>query len=187
MSEEIIVSLNEDKKKVKFKNLNAQEIEDLRKQAIQAETRRVEKIHSFLERLPLTNDVNKAVALELATNIAFIEQDIDRLESINSNTEDYELVWQGFWKKICAPTGRLNLTEVKKELADYKDLMNEVPKVYNEFTPFSKPHTRAKCVIDAINERMIDKQVAFDDLTMGAKKGLVIATVEELKRYFDIK
>lgn len=102
--------------------------------------------------------------------------------------EHYEEIYQEFWKSIIEDKdGNIDIEQVKKELADYKMLLEEVPKVYNELTGFSKPHTRAEVIIDAINERMIDKQMAFDDLTMAAVNGEVTLTVERLKDYFDIR
>lgn len=102
--------------------------------------------------------------------------------------EKYEESYQEFWKDIVEnEDGTLNIEQVKKELADYRVLLKEVPKVYDELAGFSKPHTRADVIINAVNDRMIDKQIAFDDLTMTAENGEVTLTVERLKDYFDIK
>lgn len=130
---------------------------------------------------------NQQVMLAICTRIGFLERDLQTLKQIaEGKEEDYEVIWQTFWKDICAPTGILELTQVKKELADYKVLLEEVPKVYDELAGFSKPHTKATVIIDAVNERMIDKQMTFDDLTMSAENGEVILSVEYLKKYFDI-
>ena len=101
--------------------------------------------------------------------------------------ENYEKVYQEFWKSIVEDSdGNIDLEQIKKELADYRDLMREVTKVYSELTNFSKPFTRAEYIINAVNDRMIDKQMAYDDLTMMAENGKVTLTVERLKGYFDI-
>ncbi|QIW88664.1 hypothetical protein P59_066 [Bacillus phage P59] len=99
---------------------------------------------------------------------------------------DYEQTYEDFWKDIVEEDGQVNMDQIKRELADYRVLLQEVPKVYDELAGFSKPHTRATVIIDAVNERMIDKQMAFDDLTALAEDGEVTLTVAELKKYFDI-
>ncbi|MED1863298.1 hypothetical protein P4V41_07500 [Fictibacillus nanhaiensis] len=101
--------------------------------------------------------------------------------------KNHEKVYQEFWKAIVEnEDGTLNVEQIKKELADYRVLLKEVPKVYDELAGFSKPHTRASVIISAVNDRMIDKQMAFNDLTMTAENGEVILTVDKLKEYFDI-
>lgn len=105
-----------------------------------------------------------------------------------SNNKNHEDIYQEFWKDIVEDSkGNMNIEQVKKELADYRILLKEVPKVYSELAGFSKPHTRASVIIDAVNERMIDKQIAFDDLTETAENGKATLTIEYLKDYFDIK
>lgn len=100
----------------------------------------------------------------------------------------HEESYQEFWKDIVEnEDGTLNVEQVKKELADYKILLDEVPKVYDELAGFSKPHTRASVIISAVNDRMIDKQMAYDDLIENAQDGEVTLTTERLKDYFDIK
>jgi hypothetical protein len=102
--------------------------------------------------------------------------------------EKHEETYREFWKDIVEnEDGTLNVEQVKKELADYRVLLKEVPKVYDELSGFSKPHTRASVIISAVNDRMIDKQMAYDDLTMTAEGGEVTLTVDRLKDYFDIK
>jgi hypothetical protein len=102
--------------------------------------------------------------------------------------EKHEQVYQEFWKGIVEDeNGIVDMEQIKKELADYRVLLQEVPKVYDELAGFSKPHTRAGVIIDAVNERMIDKQIAFDDLTQSAENGEIILTVDMLKDYFDIR
>lgn len=101
--------------------------------------------------------------------------------------KNHEKVYQKFWKTIVeTEDGQLDMEQVKKELADYKILLDEVPKVYDELAGFSKPHTRATVIIDAVNDRMCYKQDAFDDLSAYKENGKVCLTIDELKEYFDI-
>ncbi|MGD1416433.1 hypothetical protein [Bacillus stercoris] len=59
--------------------LSIEEKELLRQQAIESNLQRISHIQSFLEGLSLDTDVNKTVALELSTVIAFIEEDTKKL------------------------------------------------------------------------------------------------------------
>jgi hypothetical protein len=101
--------------------------------------------------------------------------------------QDYEKTYEKYWKDIVEEDGQINMDQIKRELADYRVLLQEVPRVYDELAGFSKPHTRSQVIIDAVNERMIDKEMAFDDLTARSENGVVTFTVAELKEYFDIR
>jgi flagellar biosynthesis component FlhA len=113
--------------------------------------------------------------------------EIQQLPASFKHLQDYEQTYEEFWKDIVEKDGKVDMEQVKKELADYRMLLKEVPAVYDELAGFSKPHTRAQVIIDAVNERMIDKQMAFDDLTARSENGEVTLTVAELKEYFDIR
>ena len=67
-----------------------------------------------------------------------------------------EGIFQEFWRVIVCPNGDgvLDVEQVKKELADYHDLLHEVPKVYDHITGgrISKPHTHAHAVIAEADE-----------------------------------
>ncbi|MCY7948016.1 hypothetical protein P8891_06265 [Bacillus atrophaeus] len=52
------------------------------KQAIESNTQRISHVQSFLNELPLNTDMDKTVALELSTIIAFIEEDTRKLKEI---------------------------------------------------------------------------------------------------------
>lgn len=70
---------------------------------------------------------------------------------------DYAETYDDFWKEIVEnPDGTLNRDQVMRELHDYRVLLEEVPKVYDEVTGgrLSKPNTAACHVIDAVNERI---------------------------------
>ena len=63
-------------------NMINEEKEQLRQQAIEANEKRVAHLKIFLDAFPLDTDVNKTVALELATAIAFIKKDTDKLKNL---------------------------------------------------------------------------------------------------------
>lgn len=48
--------------------------------------------------------------------------------------KDIEQVWQEFWKPIVEKDGVLDLEQVKKELFDFWQAMQSVPKVYCHVT-----------------------------------------------------
>ena len=43
-------------------------------------------------------------------------------------------IYNEFWKSIVEKDGKLNIEQVKKELADYYFVMKQVPKVYSHIT-----------------------------------------------------
>ncbi|MFC0273605.1 hypothetical protein ACFFIX_19625 [Metabacillus herbersteinensis] len=61
-------------------SMTKEEKEHLRQQAIEANEQRIARLETFLEGFPLDSEVNKTVALELATAIVFIEKDTDKLK-----------------------------------------------------------------------------------------------------------
>jgi hypothetical protein len=68
-------------------------------------------------------------------------------------TTDAEIqkVYDEFWRHIVEPNGVLDNEQVKKELYDFHNVIQEVTKVYLHVTnnQFSKPLTSAEAVIDA--------------------------------------
>lgn len=156
-------------------------LEELKAQAIQSVEDELNTLNDFAEN---EGHHNTQVMLAVVSRIASLEMDLEMLK--RKDTAEHEVIYQSFWKKIVAPDGRIVMDQVKKELADYKVLLEEVPKVYDELAGLSKPHTAADVIISRVNDRMIDKQTAFDDLSMGLKGGKVTISVEDLKRYFNI-
>jgi hypothetical protein len=87
---------------------------------------------------------------------------------------DYEQVYDEFWKDIVEnEDGTLNVDAVKRELADFRHMLNEVPAVYEFVTGgmLSKPNYYARDVISAASdyiERCIEEglqdYLAGDDL-----------------------
>ncbi|MDF7810718.1 hypothetical protein [Hymenobacter sp. YC55] len=85
---------------------------------------------------------------------------------------NFERVWNDFWKDICTnPNGSINLEQVKRELADYHGILEEVSKVYDTLTRgnISKPNTLASAVIaevERIHQEELDeleKELTEDD------------------------
>jgi hypothetical protein len=67
---------------------------------------------------------------------------------------DVQALWDDFWSPIVAPGGVLDIRLVMRELADFKMMIGEVPKVYDEATNgrISKPNTSATAVIEVMRE-----------------------------------
>lgn len=79
--------------------------------------------------------------------------------NLDVNKQSYEETWDAYWKEICSnPDGSVNLDQIKRELADYAFMLDEVPKVYTEVTgnTLFKPNYYANTVIgyyeDHVNE-----------------------------------
>lgn len=75
--------------------------------------------------------------------------------------QSYEDAWEEFWKSICTnEDGSINLDQVKRELADYKYVLSQVPMVYCHITndALSKANYDARTVIaktdDCVNEHV---------------------------------
>lgn len=68
--------------------------------------------------------------------------------------EDVEKCWQEFWVPICAPDGKLDLDQIKKELFDYRNVMEGAGKVYDHVTggAISKVLTKPEAVIAMADE-----------------------------------
>jgi hypothetical protein len=77
-----------------------------------------------------------------------------------------ELLWNSFWKKICTnPDGSLNLEQIKKELADFHYLIQEVPKVYCEITgnKMSYPNYPANSVLQAYEDHLDEMEAEQEE------------------------
>lgn len=108
----------------------------------------------------LMNSVTKLDVMKRASNMVATS-----IEVVPGALTDGEAVYEHFWKALVEKEdGSLNVDQVKKELADYKIMLDEVPKVYNELAGLSKPLTRAEAIISIVEDRMIDRQMAYDDL-----------------------
>lgn len=72
---------------------------------------------------------------------------------------DYMVGYWRHWSHIVEPTnGGIDRDAVARELFDYRMVLDEVPKVYDELAGLSKPHTAAHHVIAAAQERFDENQ-----------------------------
>lgn len=72
----------------------------------------------------------------------------------NLELENYENCWESFWKNIILDeNGSINIDQLKRELADFSMVMDNVSKVYCELTSnrMSKAHYLANDVISCVN------------------------------------
>lgn len=76
----------------------------------------------------------------------------------HSTMEDYKVDYEEFWKDIVEENGVLNLDQIKRELFDFHNLMQNVSKVYMEITGgmISKQMTDPDVVIAVANDRIQD-------------------------------
>lgn len=98
---------------------------------------------------------------------------------------DYKEVYQNFWKDIVEDkNGELILDQVQRELADYRILLNEAPKVYEEVSGLTQPLTKASAVIASLNDNYIYKKHALEDMTeMANEDGMIsLKTIKEYLR-----
>ncbi|MGI4862411.1 MAG: hypothetical protein ACRYFZ_00695 [Janthinobacterium lividum] len=78
----------------------------------------------------------------------------------------YQENWDEFWAELCLnPDGSANLDQIKRELSDFREIMDSVSEVYDHLTKgrISKPNTCAKAVIgevEALQQQDIDDAVA---------------------------
>ncbi len=72
----------------------------------------------------------------------------------SADSQTTEEIFKDFWEEIVCPNGKWDLEQVKKELADFKMVMDEVTLVYDHITggKLSKLLTRHQAVIDAADE-----------------------------------
>lgn len=80
---------------------------------------------------------------------------------------EFEEVFQDFWADIVCPDGVWDWEQVKRELADYRFLLKEVPKVYIEVSNgrISKPNTYAFEVIRVFEDHFHGEGECGDYIT----------------------
>lgn len=82
--------------------------------------------------------------------------------------------------------GELDLEQVKKELSDYRYLLQQVPTVYCELAGLSKPFYPAKTIIKRAQERQEEyaRDIYLDDIkSMADEDGNV--SVKDIEDYFN--
>lgn len=104
--------------------------------------------------------------------------------------EELEKVYQEFWKDIVEnEDGTLNVEQVKKELADFRMVMDNCTSAYSEMTcgMISKPNTYFSEVLRIFQEKFLHNGIVQDDIRKMLKD---VDDIEELKsnliEYFDL-
>lgn len=88
----------------------------------------------------------------------------NRCDAVRADEVLIERLWRDFWKPLVAPGGQLCLAQVKRELFDFHNLMDNTARVYCHVTggAISKPMTDAGAVIqisDEVDERQCQDAV----------------------------
>jgi len=92
------------------------------------------------------------------------------------------------WKEIIYKNGKIDTTQVFKELDDYAFLMEQASKVYNHFTQLSKTNYFAETIINLIEDSTYPKDVVQDDIGNILESTTDIQElIEELKNYFELE
>lgn len=92
------------------------------------------------------------------------------MEKINNN-EDHNEIYDKFWKEIVEVGGVIDIEQVKKELADYWFILQQVPKVYGAITKgkLTKPNYYASEVIaeyeDCVN-KLVEEELKEQELKL---------------------
>ncbi len=91
------------------------------------------------------------------------------------------------WKDIVYRNGKINVSQVMRELLDYGFLMEQASKVYCHFTGLSKTNYYASTIIAKIEELTYDRDITKDDLREIIKEASTREElVDELKSYFEL-
>lgn len=70
---------------------------------------------------------------------------------------DYQVVYEEFWKKhVTDEQGNLDEDKVKRELSDYKYVLDQVQTVYSELADLSKPFYSAQTIISRAHEKQAE-------------------------------
>ncbi|HDR6289503.1 TPA: hypothetical protein QCU33_005653 [Bacillus cereus] len=99
---------------------------------------------------------------------------------------NYEKDWKERWEEIVMKDGKVDLEQVKKELSDYRYLLQQVPTVYSELAGLSKPFYPARTIIERAQERQEEyaRDIYLEDIKqMADDDGKV--SVEDIESYFE--
>lgn len=88
------------------------------------------------------------------------------MTTFKKKPEDYQILYEEFWKDIVEKDGVLNKDQVMRELSDFSKLLDAVPRVYMAVTGgrISKPLTYVEHVLSEFEERFLDKDCTQDDV-----------------------
>ncbi len=113
----------------------------------------------------------------------------------NNNDQSVEDIWKEFWEQILIKEdGSLDLEQVKKELADFHDLIHNASEVYDHVTggTLSKPNSAPVYVIqfaeDRIKEQLDEQEKEMQEVYDADVKYLeseIKRLESELGRYQD--
>lgn len=97
--------------------------------------------------------------------------------------KDYQKHYNEFWKPIIEDSnGSVRMDQLKRELADFSDLMRNATYVYSSLTPVSKFSTDPTYIVNHVNDTMIHREMAADDFEgMADENGMV--SLEDIKEY----
>ena len=99
----------------------------------------------------------------------------------------YELEWNNFWKEIIIDSdGNINLEQVKKELADYKNVMqnNVNINMYMTNGMLSEAYYPEEVIHTFHDLCFIDKKIAKDDIINIVEDGTNISEIiEKINKY----
>lgn len=106
------------------------------------------------------------------------------------NKKTPEEIYDSFWKDIVEKDGVVDMVQIKRELADFHVLIEEVPKVYSAVSwgMISKPTTCAHEVIREFEDHFFDKGIVQDDIGDILKAGDLTdeQKLEDIKSYLEI-
>jgi len=92
------------------------------------------------------------------------------------------------WKEIIYKNGKIDTTQVFKELDDYAFLMEQASKVYNHFTQLSKTNYFAETIINLIEDSTYPKDVVQDDIRDILESDMdKEELINELQKYFELE
>jgi hypothetical protein len=106
---------------------------------------------------------------------------------MESESRNYEKDWQEFWKDIVTEYGNLDLEQIKKELSDYKMMMETLSEINSELSDglLSYPTYPAKTILNVFYEKFINKEFAKEDVINIIKSsGDIEEIIEEIEKYF---
>ncbi|EEM37643.1 hypothetical protein bthur0004_65480 [Bacillus thuringiensis serovar sotto str. T04001] len=152
----------------------------IRKQAIESNNEIIKELEGY-------ETSNKQVALELTVRIVDLKQQNEMLnEPMEPVDQEVQECWQSFWRDILVKNGQLNISQIKKELFDYKYVRDQASLVYSELSGLSKVLYPAQSVINKAREQQkeLERGMYLDDIrAMADKSGKV--NLSDLEKYFN--
>jgi hypothetical protein len=104
-------------------------------------------------------------------------------EQVEQQATTAEKVWNNFWADICLDeNGNVDMEQVKKELADFRFMIKEVPKVYSHVTGglLSKPMYHAEGVIEKADEYYEEELEFYKEEEMELEREEIVEKIESV-------